>query len=67
MDFTDALMKTTRLCVHIEADVKQAQKRMMEEGVILPLSDRKITSVDPVNATLSMPMCEEIAAPAVGP
>ena len=27
----------------------------------------KITSVDPVKATLSMPMCEAIAAPAVGP
>lgn len=25
------------------------------------------TLVDPVNATLSMPMCEAIAAPAVGP
>lgn len=54
-------------CPHQEAEVKQAQKRMMEEGVILPLSVRKITSVDPVNATLSMPMCEAIAAPAVGP
>lgn len=27
----------------------------------------KSTSVDPVKATLSMPMCEAIAAPAVGP
>jgi hypothetical protein len=27
----------------------------------------EITSVDPVKATLSMPMCEAIAAPAVGP
>lgn len=35
--------------------------------VCVALYENQSTSVDPVNATLSMPMCDAIAAPAVGP
>lgn len=42
---------------------KQAGRQLLICVALLEQS----TSVDPVNATLSMPMCDAIAAPAVGP
>lgn len=53
---------------HVGHCVTQHTKtsRQAAAGLCCIILDQS-TSVDPVNATLSMPMCDAIAAPAVGP